>query len=141
MLLKQPNILTEVKTKVCTIFGSLHFYGTTRFMTLLLHYVPLNRVDSEFPWCICSGLNKNHPVGTIKPAHLKIVFMRENICKIQIARNPVDCDATNPIRTNTILNYRLKFRAIRSNTENAIPDSSVKLNPVYPVLCIMHINM
>ena len=106
-----------------------------------MNCIPLNRVDSQFPWCIRSGLNENHPVWTIKPAHLKVVFMRENICKIQIARNPVNCDATNPIRTNTILNYRLKFCAIWSNTENAIPDSSVKLNPIYPVLCIMYINV
>lgn len=119
----------------------LYFYGISHFMFLLLCYIPLNRVDSEFPWCICSGLNKNHPIGTIKPTHLKIVFVREHIGKIQIACDPINGDATNPIWPNTILNYWLKFCAIWSNTENAIPDASVELNPVYPILCIVHINM
>lgn len=108
---------------------------------MFLCHVPLNRVDSEFSWCICSCLNKHHPVGAIKPTHLKVVFMRKHIGKIQIACNPVNGDATNPIWSNSILNYWLEFSTIWSNTENAIPYSSVKLNPVDPILCIMHINM
>lgn len=107
----------------------------------LLHYLPLNRIDCKFSWCIWHGLNKHHSIGTIKPAHLKIVFMRKHIGKIQVACNPVYGYPTNPIWSNTILNYWLEFSAIWSNTENAIPHSSVKLNPVDPVLCIMHINM
>lgn len=103
--------------------------------------LPLNRVDSKFSWCIRSCLNKHHSIGTIKPAYLKVVFMREHIGKIQVACNPVYGYPPNPIWSNTIFNYWLEFSAIWSNTENAIPHSSVKLNPVDPVLGIMHINM
>lgn len=64
---------------------------------LRLQSVPLNRVDGKFSWCICCCLNKHHPIGAIKPTHLKVVLMRKHISKIQVACNPVDGDATNSI--------------------------------------------
>ena len=67
--------------------------------------------------------------------------MWKNICEIQVACNPINSNATNSIGSNSIFYYRLELSTIRPNAENAIPDSSVEFDPVYPVLGIMYINM
>lgn len=65
---------------------------------------PFDRVDCKLLWGVDKALLEDFTISSIQPTDFDVVLVRENIGEVKVASDPVNCNTSDPIRTDSITN-------------------------------------
>lgn len=69
----------------------------------------LNGIDGKFSRCIYGGFHQNFTMFPIQSTHFQVVFMWENVGKVQVPGYPINGQAADSVAANTVFDNVLKL--------------------------------